>query len=38
MRLKPKKPKAQPMRSKVKVLGDEHHWMSLFVITFEFLV
>jgi len=22
-------------RSKVKALGDEHHWMSLFVITFE---
>jgi len=25
---------AQPRRSKVKVLGDEHHWMSLFVISF----
>jgi len=26
---------AQPMRSKAKALRNEHHWMSLFVITFE---
>ena len=27
------KGQTQPMRSKAKALGDEHHWMSLFVIT-----
>ena len=28
---------AQPTRSKAKALGDEHHWMSLFVISFWYL-
>jgi len=28
---------AQSMRSKAKALGDEHHWMSLFVISFWYL-
>ena len=28
------KAQAQPMRRKAKALGDEHHWMSVFVISF----